>query len=111
MMVVRDFNEVLKPEERKGNTVLSASIREFQEWQSNMDLCELSLLGIKFTWYRNNSASRIDRAFVDSEWFGIFKELKLWGLNRLVSYHSPLLVNLINGIGVQSLSDPWMRGF
>lgn len=77
IMVLGDFNEVLIPEERKGGTTMSASIREFSLWQSSMDLVELPLLSRKFTWYRNNSASRIDRAFVDTEWYDCFKELKL----------------------------------
>lgn len=73
IMVLGDFNEVLKPWERKGGTTRSASIREFKFWQSSMDFVDLPLLSRKFTWYRNNSTSRIDRVFVDTDWFDRFK--------------------------------------
>lgn len=57
-----------------------------------MDLIELSLSSKKFTWYRNNSASRIDRVFIDPIWLENFKDLKLWGLKRSISDHCPLLI-------------------
>lgn len=58
-----------------------------------MNLLELPLLSRKYTWYTNNSASRIDRVFVDTEWLSRFSELKLWGLRRSVSIPSPMLVD------------------
>lgn len=63
MLILGDFNKILKPEERKWNSQWSLGIREFQAWQTEMGMLELPLLSRKFTWYRNNSASRIDRAF------------------------------------------------
>lgn len=96
MIILGDFNEILKPEERKGNSHTSASIRDFQCWLSNMGCVEPPLLSRKFTWYRNNSASCIDRVFVDIEWLEYFKNLKLWGLNRSVSDHCPLLISCEN---------------
>lgn len=93
MMIFGDFNEVLNPEERRANSLISSAIREFQACQKAMNMIDLPLLGMKFTWYRSNSASRIDRVFVDAECFEIFKELKLWGLKRSVFDHCPLLVS------------------
>lgn len=77
IMILGDFNEILKPEERKGNTLLSASIRDFQRWQADMNMVELPLMSRKYTWYLNNSASRIDRVFVDTEWLELYRDMKL----------------------------------
>lgn len=92
LMVFGDFNEVMKPEERKGGNRLYAGMEDFQAWQQEMGLVELPLLGRKYTWYRNSSASRIDRVFIDVEWLEIVSDLKLWGLERSLSDHCPLLV-------------------
>ncbi|KAK7268946.1 hypothetical protein RIF29_21657 [Crotalaria pallida] len=92
MMIMEDFNEILCPSERKGCSRLQASAEDFQEWVSDMCLIDLPLLGRKFTWYRNNSASKLDRIFVEAEWVSRFPEMKLWGLNRSISNHCPLLL-------------------
>lgn len=94
MLVLGDFfNEVLNLQERKGNSNMSASMNDFQKWVSSMNILEFPLLSRKYTWYRNNLAGRIDRAFVDTEWLDRFNELKLWGFKRSVLNHNPIIVD------------------
>lgn len=49
MMVLGDFIEILKHEERKGNNIMLAGMRDFQNWRSEIELIELPLLSRKFT--------------------------------------------------------------
>lgn len=93
MLLLGDFNEILKPDERKGNSQFSIGMGDFLSWQTTMGVLELPLLSRKFTWYRINSGSHIDRVFIDTDWLETFKELKLMGLQRSVSDHCPLLVS------------------
>ncbi|XP_028096998.1 uncharacterized protein LOC114296865 [Camellia sinensis] len=54
----------------------------------------LPLLGRKFTWCNSSDGekwSKIDRVLVDPKWLEVF-QLKLWGLPRLLSDHSSLIL-------------------
>ena len=94
LMMFGDFNEVLEPEEIKGNEVTTQGMKDFRHCIGELNLVELPLLDKKFTWYvyDNNCASRTDRFFVDQEWLEHFKVLNLRGLERMVADHRPLLV-------------------
>lgn len=87
-----DFNEVLSPEERKGHSHVTASIEAFRNWVNDMEVLDLPLLGRKYTWYRSNQVSWLDRAIIDSSWMGKFRDIKLLGLDRSISDHCPLLI-------------------
>lgn len=65
LLIMGDLNEVLLPEERKDHSNVTASIEDFRDWINDFELIDLPLLGRKYTWYRNNQASRNDRAFID----------------------------------------------
>ena len=52
------------------------------------------MMGRKFTWCNaidRNKWSKIDRFMISPKWLERFK-LKLWGLLRLISDHSPLVL-------------------
>ncbi|CAL5339220.1 unnamed protein product [Camellia sinensis] len=89
-----DFNEVRSMGERKGCLRRDRGMSEFNEFLEKMELCDLPMLGRRFTWCNSVEGerwSRIDRFVVDLEWLEVFR-LKQWGLPRIVSDHCPLLL-------------------
>jgi endonuclease/exonuclease/phosphatase family protein len=92
--LIGDFNEVLYPREREGLFRNDLSIREFKEWVQALQLIDLPLHGVKFTWGRAGSQSRLDRCLCSDEWFTTFPDLRLEGLQRSFSDHNPLLLSL-----------------
>ena len=68
LFLMGDFNEVRVPKERNGCTDITSNMVNFDMWINNMGLIELPLTSRKYTWRRDTSCSRIDRAFVDPHW-------------------------------------------
>ncbi|KAJ8438798.1 hypothetical protein Cgig2_023832 [Carnegiea gigantea] len=66
LILLGDFNEVLKPSERKGLLHTTASMRDLQELVQDLQLLDLQI-DKQFTGMRRDSASRIDRILVDKE--------------------------------------------
>ncbi|GLU02749.1 hypothetical protein SLE2022_199870 [Rubroshorea leprosula] len=89
-----DFNAVRRAEERAGCTVVSNEMREFDAFIHNNELCDLPLIGRKYTWYNSNGQqmSRIDRFLFSEDWMSKWGEMKQWGLKRSVSDHCPLMI-------------------
>ncbi|XP_057730108.1 uncharacterized protein LOC130945406 [Arachis stenosperma] len=87
-----DFNEIVHVEERRGTTGLTQSAEDFKSWIQDMNLVDLPLTDWKFTWFRGNSCSRIDRVLVSLEWLEEFSDAHLRGGPRGLSYHCPLIV-------------------
>lgn len=52
------------------------------------------LHGIRCTWGRLDSQSKIDRCLCSNEWFISFPDLRLEGLHRSFSDHNPLILSL-----------------
>ncbi|XP_016178005.1 uncharacterized protein LOC107620343 [Arachis ipaensis] len=71
-----DFNEILHLEERKGATSIPASAEDFKEWVQDLQLVDLPLTDRKFTWFRGQSCSRIDRILVSLEWLEEFTDTR-----------------------------------
>jgi len=65
-IIIRDFNEVLNPTERRGATAVTQDMRELQNLLLDLQLVDMDI-GQNFTWLRKNAASRIDRVLVDKE--------------------------------------------
>ncbi|XP_015961390.1 uncharacterized protein LOC107485378 [Arachis duranensis] len=74
-----DFNEILQVEDSKGVMSLSVSAEEFKTWVQDMQLVDLPLTNRKFTWFRSQSCSRIDRVLVNIEWVEKFPDIRLKG--------------------------------
>ncbi|XP_016172594.1 uncharacterized protein LOC107614981 [Arachis ipaensis] len=87
-----DFNEVVRVEERKGANVLTASAEDFRDWIRDMELVDLELNDRKFTSFRGQSCSRIDRVFVSLECLEQFPDMRLKGGPRGLSDHYHLIV-------------------
>ncbi|XP_015936372.1 uncharacterized protein LOC107462310 [Arachis duranensis] len=64
-----DFNEIVHIDERKGATGLSATAEDFRALINDMELVDLTLNNLKYTWFRGQSCSRIDRCL--EEWIGL----------------------------------------
>nr|XP_025628421.1 uncharacterized protein LOC112721586 [Arachis hypogaea] len=94
-----DFNEILQIEDRKGLQSLPGSAEEFKSWVQDMQLVDLPLTDRKFTWFRGQSCSRIDRVLVNIEWVEEFPDIRLKGGPRGLSDHCPLIVEDIRGRG------------
>ncbi|XP_016206918.1 uncharacterized protein LOC107647354 [Arachis ipaensis] len=87
-----DFNEILHLEERRGASSLSASAEDFRVWINDMELIDLALNDRKYTWFRGQSCSRIDRCLVSLGWFDEYPDLRLRGGPRGLSDHCPLIM-------------------
>ena len=55
ILLMGDFNVVLHVEERIGTFRCNRSMREFSEWITDLNLIDIPLHGMKFTWKRNES--------------------------------------------------------
>ncbi|XP_016164764.1 uncharacterized protein LOC107607311 [Arachis ipaensis] len=89
-----DFNEIVQVEEMQGAISLPRSATEFKAWIHDMELVDLSLTDCRFTWFRGQSCSRIDRVLVSLEWLEEFPETRLRGGPRGLSDHCPLIINV-----------------
>lgn len=81
---------VLYPFEKVGVVSDVVCMREFSNWIQDLGMIDIPLHGIKFTWRRNESKSKLDRALWSNEWLRVFPNLRLIGLNRCTSDHNPL---------------------
>lgn len=90
-----DFNEIKSPSERVGCVRVDRGMSDFIEFCNSMELCDLPMIGRKFTWtnYQDQAIhSRLDRFLCFLEWTMRFKILQ-WGLPRLISDHCPVLIS------------------
>lgn len=63
-----DFNEVKNISERKGYIRRDRGIYEFGNFISNLELVDIPMLGMQYTWGNSQSWSRLDRFLVNREW-------------------------------------------
>ncbi|XP_057529808.1 uncharacterized protein LOC130808348 [Amaranthus tricolor] len=73
ILMLGDFNVTLHAGERTGSYRCDRSMNDFSEWITDLRLLDLPLHGLKFTWRRNESKSRLDKAlcFLINEWRNI----------------------------------------
>ena len=96
ILLMGDFNVVLLAGERIKSFRCDRSMREFLEWIMDMDLIYIPLHGVKFTWRRTESKSKLDRGLCCYAWLRKFPNLNMVmvGLKRSFSDHNPLLLSL-----------------
>jgi len=90
-----DFNTVRYPTEKKDGIRINRSMTEFSDFIENMELIDIDLNGGKYTWKkgdRHTTAARLDRFLLSEEWDTNFSCIKQSVLSRVVSDHSPLLL-------------------
>ena len=97
-LLMGDFNVILHSWERLGTFRCDRSITEFSEWIRDLGLIDIPLQGLKFTWRRNESRSKLDRGLCCNDWPIKFPQLNMQGLKTSCSDHNPLLLNLENSI-------------
>lgn len=100
-LLMRDFNRVLKLEERSSASNVS---RNFAEWVARHGLIDLGFSGPIFTWAHgvtpaSRQAARLDRDLCDEEWRMLFQSAHVVHLPHSHSDHSPLLLNLTGDEG------------
>ena len=91
LLIMGDFNEVVKMEERKNATHVTASMKELRALIQDLQLLDLDI-NQQFTWMRENAASRIDRIMVSHEFVEKFQNLKVFCKDRMLSDHFPLVL-------------------
>lgn len=91
-LIMGDFNVVRLACERVGPYRCALSSRVFDNWIQSLGLIELPLHGLRFTWRRNKSKSKLDRGMCCDVWLRSFPNMKLIGLKRSGSDHNPLLL-------------------
>ncbi|XP_016199516.1 uncharacterized protein LOC107640514 [Arachis ipaensis] len=111
-----NFNEIVHIEERKGATSLSASAEDFRTWINDMELMDLTLNDHKYTLFRGQSCSHIDRILVRLEWLDAYPDTQLRGEPRGLSDHCSLIVEdrrIVQGSRPFHSLDSWFthKGF
>ena len=94
LLILGDFNVILLSGERIGTVTCARSMRDFSKWINDLRLIDIPLHGVRFTWRRNESKSKLDRALCDQEWMRKFPNMNLMGLCRSFSDHNPLLLSM-----------------
>ena len=68
LLVLEDFNVTIHSDERTGSVMCNRSMRDFSKWINDLRLIDIPIHGVRFTWRRNESKSRLDRALCSHEW-------------------------------------------
>ena len=99
-LCIGDFNQILYKEEKfsfKNGTIPGAE--EFQQVLRDLQLCDLSASGQRFTWMNKREdedfvMERLDRAFGSVEWVNQYPFYSLRNLPIVRSDHGPILLDL-----------------
>ena len=91
-LLIGDFNETLSPLDRGSQYVDTNGSESFKAFLQGLQVTEIPSSNGWFTWFRNQSKSKIDRLFVHPQWISHIPAIKLSILNRSISDHCPLLV-------------------
>ena len=90
-VVMGDFNEVLYLSERRGAELITQGMRDFQNFVLDLQLNDIDV-GVNYTWFRRNAASKIDRVFIDKELLEGFPSIKAYCKGRMFSDHLPIIL-------------------
>jgi len=96
-MLIGDFNETLMRSDQRGGIFQHSRAAIFANFMDICNLLDLSTIGGRYTWHRNNNAHRIlskrlDRGLANVDWRLAFPEAFVEVLCRLHSDHNPLLL-------------------
>jgi endonuclease/exonuclease/phosphatase family metal-dependent hydrolase len=92
MVVIGDFNETLHAYERSSGYFNHSGSALLRNFLSDCDLIEFKLQSHCFTWFREGSMSRIDRAFTSIKFHFQFPFFSLYRYLIGMSDHSQLLL-------------------
>ena len=110
LILMGDFNEVVNMEERRNSTQVTIGMRDLGDLIQDLDLFYLDI-NQKYTWMRENAASRLDRIMVSKEVIERFQNLKVHCKERLLSDHFLVVLNTSRIIWGPVLLDHWMVGW
>ena len=99
-VIAGDFNEVLTGSDKFGGR--SVNINQALRFQECLDICkmiDIGFSGVRYTWSNNRPFSqlvqeRIDRYFVNVDWYALFPEVSVEHLERGHSDHCPVKPHL-----------------
>ena len=92
-----DFNAVRFPVEKRNALRLTVEMRRFSEVIGELGLRDVPLVGGPFTWIgglNSQVASRLDRFLISDQWEDHFSDIMQSALPRLVSDHSPIVLEV-----------------
>ena len=94
-----DFNDLLLNYEKRGSRAHpNWKLRSFREVVADAGLVDLRMEGYPFTWERSRGTEewveeRLDRAFANTTWCGLFPKAKVWSVEATCSDHLPIFVD------------------
>ena len=97
-VIARDFNEPLLDEDKFGGRAVSVNNSLlFKECLDRCNIVDLGFAGPRFTWTNKREVSaliqeRIDRFFVNLEWWNLFHEARVTHLTRCHFDHCSVLL-------------------
>lgn len=92
-LIMGDFNEILEAQDRGSLYIDPTTSSKFRTFINNLQLIEISPSDGRYTWFRGNAKSKLDRVFVHIDWLSQFPHLSSSILNRRISDHCPIIVN------------------
>ncbi|GJY55048.1 RNA-directed DNA polymerase, eukaryota [Tanacetum coccineum] len=97
-IVMGDFNEVRRKEDRWGTSFNVFRTRVFNQFISSAGLVEIQLEGYNFTWAHPSASkmSKLDRFLVSDGLLSIFPYLSAVYLDKHLSDHRPILLREVN---------------
>ncbi|GAU49475.1 hypothetical protein TSUD_91470 [Trifolium subterraneum] len=96
-LLMRDFNEIIRPSEQKGGTFSHSRAEVLLNVMDNCNLVDVNTNGGTFTWSRPCTDNRmvfrkLDRVVADVPWCMAFPEAAVEVLCKFHSDHNPLLL-------------------
>ncbi|GJV48218.1 RNA-directed DNA polymerase, eukaryota [Tanacetum coccineum] len=97
-IVLGDFNEVRRKEERWGSTFNVYGARDFNHFITSAGLVEVQLEGYSYTWAHPSASkmSKLDRFLVSDGFLSLFPHTSAVCLDRHLSDHRPILLREFN---------------
>jgi len=95
LILMGDFNEVIKIEERRNATRVTMGMRDLGDLIDDLQLFDLDI-NQPYTWMRDNAASRLDRILVSKEVMDWCQNLRVQCKERMLSNHYPLILTTAN---------------
>ncbi|XP_019089118.1 PREDICTED: uncharacterized protein LOC109127954 [Camelina sativa] len=98
-MMCGDFNEILRPDEKKGGRQRStASCRNFNDMISCCNMKDLRFKGNQFSWVgrrqQETIESCLDRVFINSDWQAMYPASETEFLPLAGSDHTPVIIGI-----------------
>uniref|UniRef100_A0A7N2R7P6 DUF4283 domain-containing protein n=1 Tax=Quercus lobata TaxID=97700 RepID=A0A7N2R7P6_QUELO len=97
-VIIGDFNELLHANEKEGgNARPEGQMKLFRDTINSCELRDMGYCGSDFTWSRKLGTKgwvreRLDRAFVSTEWIGMFPTAKIFHVANSVFDHNMLIL-------------------